>query len=441
MRILFISSRPLKHSAGLAMDHIKSLEMAGHEVDFLTKYPFEGQERNMYSVCKKNWIDRFVDLRQKYPLLHYLSKFKILVGRKNLTFNNGIKITAPDESHPPVPVADVLKCITKEYDLVITLFLQDLISALTLKAIYEKLKCPIIIQSVDMAPFTGGCYFFLDCNHYQTSCGRCPALKSEEENDQSRRNFRIKQDCYSKINYAYCCNNWVKHFAMRSDMFSPDRIFVSSVVVLDENYFYQRPIEECRKVFSIPASKTFILFARYQNTAIISKGFTHLIGAVNKWSEGLSMEEKQKVLVMIAGNRDVDPLYEMSVDTKYVGQLSTENLIRAYSVANAFISPSIDDAGPSMVNQSIMCSTPVVCYNIGTAIDVIENGVSGYKSDKLDSSNLAENIGKVFSLSETDYRKLRGTTHEKAMEMNSLKSFAEFTQRVYDSIKDRVIQG
>ena len=437
MRILYISSRPPKHSAGLAIDQMKSLIEAGHQVDFLTKYSFEGQESNMYSVYNKNWVDKLVDLRQKYPFLHYLSKFKFLVGRKNLTFNNGIKLTAPDESKPPVPIDDILKRIPKEYDLVITLFLQDFISSLTLKAIYEKLKCPIIIRSVDMGPFTGGCYFFLDCERYQHNCGKCPALMSEDENDRSRQNFLIKKDSYASINYAYCCNNWMKRFALKSNMFEPDRIFTSTAVI-DENRFYQRPMEECRKVFGIPQTKSFILFARYQNKAIISKGFSHLIDAVNVWSEELTEEEKSKVIVLIAGNRENDPLYEMSVETKYLGQLNTENLIKAYSVSNAFISPSIDDAGPSMVNQSIMCSTPVISYNIGTAIDVIENGKSGFKAEVIDSHKLAKCIGELYSLTEDEYALLRKTTHEKAMEKHSLKSFALFTEIVYSRIKNRV---
>lgn len=436
MRILYISSRPPKHSAGLAMGQMRSLVEAGHQVDFLTKYSFEGQESNMYSIYEKNWIDKLVDLRQKYPKLHYLTNFKFIVGRKNLTFNNGIKLTAPDESQPPVPVEDVLNCIKKEYDLVITLFLQDFISSLTLKAIYEKLKCPIIIRSVDMEPFTGGCYFFLDCDHYQHNCGKCPALKSDNENDQTRRNFLIKKESYASTNYAYCCNNWMKRFALKSNMFEPDRIFTTTAVV-DENKFFQRPIEECRIVFGIPQNKTFILFARYQNKAIVSKGFSHLIDAVNEWGKGISEEDKSKILLLIAGNRDSDPLYEMSVETKYLGQLDTENLIRAYSVATAFISPSIDDAGPSMVNQSIMCSTPVISYNIGTAIDVIENGKSGFKADEVDAHRLAECIQKLYSMSEEEYIELRKTTRAIAMEKHSLKSFAIFTERVYYSIRDR----
>jgi len=433
MRILYISSRPPKHSAGLAMDQMKSLVEAGHQVDFLTKIAFEGQESNMYSVYEKNWIDKLVDLRQKYPFLHYLSKLKFLVGRKDLIFNNGIKLTAPDESKPPVAIDDILRRITKEYDLVITLFLQDFISSLTLKAIYEKLKCPIIIRSVDMGPFTGGCYFFLDCERYQHNCGKCPALMSEDENDKSHQNFLIKKSSYASINYAYCCNNWMKRFALKSNMFEPDRIFTSTAVI-DETRFYQRPVKECREAFNIPKNKSFILFARYQNTSVVSKGFSHLIYAIKEWSLKLSEKERESALILIAGNRDTDTLYKMSIDTRYLGVLDAENLIRAYSVANVFISPSIDDAGPSMVNQSIMCSTPVICYNIGTAIDVIIDGKSGFKASDINPSKLADCIDKMFRLPKNTYVELRKNTHLIAMENHSLKSFSEFIEMVYNKI-------
>ena len=228
----------------------------------------------------------------------------------------------------------------------------------------------------------------------------------------------------------------MRRFALKSKMFEVNRIFISTAVI-DEKRFHQRPMDECRRVFSIPETKSFILFARYQNVDVISKGFSHLIEAINEWSSHMSETERDKVLVLIAGNRECDPIYRMNVETKYLGLLDTENLIRAYSVANAFISPSIDDAGPLMVNQSIMCSTPVISYNIGTAIDVIENGISGFKTATIDPCKLAECLGELYSLPEEEYVSLRKTTHEVAMKKHSLKSFAAFIENVYSHIKER----
>lgn len=87
------------------------------------------------------------------------------------------------------------------------------------------------------------------------------------------------------------------------------------------------------------------------------------------------------------------------------------------------MSPSIGDAGPSTVNQSICCGTPVVAFEIGTAIDVIENGISGYRAAFKDVDDYAHGIESIITLNEQVYIKLRETTREMGLKKNSKKAF------------------
>ena len=119
---------------------------------------------------------------------------------------------------------------------------------------------------------------------------------------------------------------------------------------------------------------------------------------------------------------------QFSIDTLYIGPLSRQNLIKAYNASNIFLSPSIDDAGPSMVNQSIMCGTPVICFEIGTALDVIDNGISGYKVKVKDYEAFADAIYTIYNMPAEKYDKLQLSTREMALKHNSLESFARMIE-------------
>ena len=56
---------------------------------------------------------------------------------------------------------------------------------------------------------------------------------------------------------------------------------------------------------------------------------------------------------------------------------------------------SIEDSGPMMINESIMCGTPVVCFDMGVARDLVHTGRTGYRAALRDSSDLAFGIREV----------------------------------------------
>lgn len=311
-----------------------------------------------------------------------------------------------------------------------------MLTTVSLKAIYDKLHCPIIIRSVDMFTFTGGCFYFLNCRNFLHGCGKCPSLNSTDPEDQTYKNFLTKKRMYASMNYAIGLNTWMQKFAIPTRLFEKRRVISTSAAV-DESLFKHMPKDYCRKKIGIGKNKTFILFARNPNPLVIGKGFKQLVKAVNLFSEMLAKEEKSKCLLVLAGEKENENNNQFKIDTYYTGQLSKENLIIAYNAANIFLSPSIDDAGPSMVNQSIMCGTPVVCFEIGTALDVIDNGKSGFKVTLKDTQAFADAIYKIFSMSEKEYAELCSNTHNIAMKYDSLESFATMIENTYELLNQK----
>ena len=61
------------------------------------------------------------------------------------------------------------------------------------------------------------------------------------------------------------------------------------------------------------------------------------------------------------------------------------------AMSDVFLSPSIQDAGPMMLNQALMCGTPAVAFNIGVAYDII-NDKTGYLAKYRDSEDFCKGI-------------------------------------------------
>lgn len=430
--ILVISSRPPSYSAGLGKDIIKSLENAGHVVDFLTTYNFKNQTKNQYSIKAEPLILKLSQLRQQWTYLRKLAIIKNILFNRKLITNRAL--TYPNENKPPIPTKKITTTINSNYDFIITLFWEGLITTASLKAIFDKLKCPILIYAVDMGPFTGGCYYFRECDRYTSECGMCPILKSNSLNDPTHYNYLYKKEVYNNIQVAFLSNTYVNRFAQKANLFNSKHIYCISFV-LDEHKFKPLNVDYCRKRFHIPKEKTFILFSRYSKELNCRKGINHLVSSVNTFYNSLSKDKKQRTLLLLAGEEYDSKSKYFDMDVINLGFITEKRLIEVYSASSIFLNTSIDDAGPSMVNQSMMCGTPVVSFNLGTAQDMITNINLGYKAEKGNSYDFCNGIKKIFNLNCDEYQKMRVRCREQALKLNSMNAFSTRIIEIYESFK------
>jgi len=378
-KILLITSLPPAHSAGLGQDIINALTQVGYEVDVITKNKYIGQPKYVNNVLgyplKQEILKTLRRNRFVMSLVTRIKKVIYFSEPKEYIQNNGLTFTYPDETHPQVSPELLLSKINGQYKAVITLFWQGFINSQSLKAVYNKLKCPIIIYSVDMAPMTGGCHYFGDCRRLYDCCGKCPALNSSKVEDASRRNFEIKRSNYSQMNCVYLANTWMNRFAQKTGLFINNQIKYASIV-LDKDKF--SPAKSSKDKLLLSDEKRFVIMFR-SSIAIVRKGDSYVAEIMNKLYEELTPENRKSILLLSVGSLLSNERKEaLRFDVKDLGLVSEPELIKAYRTASIFISASTDDAGPSMVNQSMMCGTPVAAFNVGTAIDLIQNNINGF---------------------------------------------------------------
>lgn len=426
--ILIISSMPPSHSSGIGNAHIRALEAAGHHVDYMTTFDYPDKEENIITLLpglnssKTSKVRKYIVLPIRKLLIYtkiytFIAKIKYRNAKRriNRTSLKDLMFLYPDESNPPIPPSLIVKNIKKEYDAVITGFWEGLLNSTTLAAIYERLHCPIIIPSPDMAPITGGCYYFGKCRNFHNGCGKCPLLESSETHDQSRKNFELKKLNYSKINCAFLGNAWMRKHAEKSNLFS--NIFHLEVMI-DPNVFSPSDMGVARMELGIENNNQFLILIA--SSSLPRKGIKDIVYAIEQFINNTLPDKNQAVEFIVIGDDYFTSLTKgLKIRTYYFGTVNTSQLVNCYRAANLFISASNDDAGPSMINQSLMCGTPVVCYDNGTALDVVVNNVSGHKSAPGDKDGLAQGIIEILSLSSEKYNEMRKASHDMAMRHNS----------------------
>ncbi len=438
-KILIVSAYPPSRSAGLAQDMMTGLEMEGHNVDFFTMYAFKGQKENQYSIYPEPVTDKLRRVKQMFP---FLQKFKKVVKafiktpeeKMTSVENHGYRIPHYNEAEPPVDDETLRRFLpNKKYDFIMTYVTDRMITTPSFLAIYEKYKVPLLIVCMDMLHFTGGCYFFGDCRRFMQGCGKCLVLDSDDENDQTHKNYLIKANVYQKIEYALLCNTYMKQFGDKCGLFPPEKIYTFGMLI-DEDVFKPGDTEECRHFLGISNSKKFIILARYEAVLSRAKGYDHMINIINIFYEKLSAEERKASLLALIGSEDDGIAEKVRLDTVCLGFMNLQDLVKSYNASSVFISTSIDDAGPSMVNQSMMCGTPVVTFTIGTALDVTRDNINGYMARNFDDEEFADGLYKIFKKSDDDYQRMRIQTRESALEMNSKAACAKQVVNVYETL-------
>lgn len=425
-KILVISSvSPSIGPAIIGEQIYDALKQKGIEVDFLTKYPEPGHPEYL-------WVFKKGSVHELWARL--INKIRwFLVGGFPKEKNHYFFYT--DEKWPPVPSKFVLKAIHKQYDFVLILFWQELLSFKTLERIYDTLHCLIHIGGVDYSQMSGGCHFTGDCQRYQTGCGMCPAFRSTNPNDFTAKNVRFRKRVYEKVKPIVGGNLYMNEFYKKSYLLKDARIEIGGYPIINTDIF--KPIEKkaLRLRYKISDEKKYVIFFGCQDLNDERKGIRYLLDAFGILYQMLGTEAKQ-VLIISAG-RQYDSIKDsLPFDNMSFGYVPILKLPDLYSMATMFVCPSVNDAGPMMVNQSLCCGTPVVGFDMGAVKQVVKDKGTGICVPLRDSKSLAEGMFKIMQMPQKEYKMMSVRAREVALQTSSYDAQANHILSIYDKYKE-----
>lgn len=280
----------------------------------------------------------------------------------------------------------------------------------------------------DMAPFTGGCHYSMECTKYRRECGSCPQLGSSSENDLSRLVWQAKKEGYPDGNITVVTpSRWLGSCAKESSLFGNYAVHtIAYGYALD--LFQAHPKPEMKKKYDIPQGKKVILF---------------LADSMQKERKGKEYFEE---MLRIAGDKEreewvIGVFGELFDKRKSVhgfeihsfGKLtSVESLSEVYSCADVYVLPTLADNLPNTLIESLVCGTPCAAFNLGGVGDIVDHKKNGYLAKAKDAADLLAGIQWI--LNESNYESLRKNGLEKAASQFELKAQAHKYEMLYQDL-------
>jgi glycosyltransferase involved in cell wall biosynthesis len=251
-------------------------------------------------------------------------------------------------------------------------------------------QSPVVWTLHDPNPFTGGCHYYDGCRRFNDGCGTCPALGSSSGADLSRAIWRRKKSAYSHIPegqlHLVAPSRWLAGEAKKSNLLG--RFPVSIIPYgLDTDVFRPRDKLLARQLLDIPVDSRVLLFAA-ASVRDRRKGFAKL-------QEALSAISSDSGIHLVSLGRGGSSL-NMGLPHTNLGFIGNDRILSlAYSAADLYVIPTLDDNLPNTVIESLSCGTPVVGFNVGGVPDMVRDGLSGFVVPKDDTAALREAILRI----------------------------------------------
>lgn len=398
---------------------------AGYESILLVKESNE-INRNVLILPQKltNLFLKFYDKqiqRFKYLISHYF-----LFNEKYFFFNKNEKKTE-------TCAKEIINAIPFIPDIVVLHWVTGFINSRSINELEKITKAKMIWIMMDNAPLTGGCHYPWDCEGFYNSCSNCPAIKLSSLKIIAKSNLKIKKQFIPLNLEIISCSKTDYERAIKASVFKKNKIH-KVFFPIDKNKFSLGNKNLSKKQLSIQNDKIIIFYgaSSIKNTR---KGLLYFLSALTTLEDKIIKNggSLDSYVILVAGNIDIDVFSEVKIPIFMLGFLNEENLINAYQASEVFVSTSIEDSGPLMVNQAVMTGTPVVAFKTGVAVDLIMPDVTGFLSEPYDSKSLGDNIYEILLMKDIQYLKMCNNCRQLAVDLYSFESTIKKYNEIFSS--------
>ena len=362
MRILQISSTDTSGGAGRAAYRLHRALLAA------------GIDSSMLVHSKSSDDDRVQELAQNHDFATFcgeLAQSRYVDSLRSKDWNTHFSLAWPGIDLNANP-------LVKHADIIHLHWLWNFQSAATLAGLLNLGK-PVVWSFHDQRAMTGGCHYSAGCRGYETDCAACPQLPGDRADVTvaalADQQHLWRHEAVTVIGLSH----WMADCARHSSTWKNSRIEVIHNSV-ETDVYQPRDKRNSRHELGMPEDAVCVLFGADYGEEI-RKGFGTLMRALKLCGNDPWYSKKLAeggIRFMCFGHPDPSAA-DAPVPIHALGYLKDDvQLASAYSAADFFVLPSLEDNLPNTVLESMSCGTPVLALDVGGSRDMIVDGHTGW---------------------------------------------------------------
>lgn len=246
---------------------------------------------------------------------------------------------------------------------------------------------PVVWTLHDLWPATAICHYPDKCEKYQSKCSQCPLQVTSPLFDLAAWTYKRKKKIELDKVHFVGCSRWITEMAEKSSLLE-GASFTSIPNPIDISVF--KPVNKsgAKTLLHLPEDKFLLLFAAAK-LSDKRKGASYLIEACSV----LKLYYADKIEIVLMGNSSEELCRALPFKVNSLGYISDQaTMVAAYSCADLFVIPSLEDNLPNTIMESMACGTPCVGFATGGIPEMIDHNINGYVANYMDAGDLANGI-------------------------------------------------
>lgn len=247
-----------------------------------------------------------------------------------------------------------------------------------------RLQKPVVWTLHDVWALTGGCHVLLNgCDKWEHTCGNCPFIQDGRwKKDISYLIMKRKKHFFKNSNLIIVApSTWMMNKVQKSPLFANSKIYHIPNTLQDEAAKIYNDTEVESGLSYFKGNEISVLFGTAGAFQRSYKGFHYVKESLYHIRESFPELAEKLVIHTFGSNEAADNIFPGYKVINW-GILNGIHLFYLYNLADIYLYPSMADNLPSTVMESLVCGTPVVCFNTGGIADMVKHKENGFVAEQ-----------------------------------------------------------